>query len=103
MPTNDGITITWQDDCKYYAIGYMHEDDRLFKVLKYPAEVHYIAQYPLGMQESIAWRPVRNMIAAHVHTYYKSWIGLYEKNGQLLTKFDLTNKVCLLYVNNANS
>lgn len=94
MPTNNQIYISWQDDGEFYAINYKHEDDRLFKVLKYPAEVYYIAQYPLGVQEPIAWKPVRNIIATHIHTETSSEIAIFERNGQLLEKFDLENNVC---------
>lgn len=89
------VTITWHSSGEFYAVNYYDKKThrRTFKVLNYPAEVCSVSDNTIGLQHSMAWRPVRSMIAAHIMTNSRNEIGFYEKNGQQFASFKLENIV----------
>lgn len=79
-------------------VNYFQETEncRVFKVLKYPAEVHFIVQNTVGLQHCTAWRPIRNMIATQIYSNKRCEIGFFEKNGQIFSSFKLENNVFIV-------
>lgn len=87
------MVVAWQKRGLYYAINCLRKGHRIIIIMRLPAEVCYTVEGITGLQRPIAWRPTRDIIAAHVHSNRNSTITFFEKNGEKFSSFDLPDYI----------
>lgn len=93
------INITWRGDSELFAVSYIGQNGRMFKVFNKEGILQYTSERLNGLGSCIAWKPSGSIIAVPHRLPNKSTIGLFEKNGlrhrEINLPFNIDNeKIC---------
>uniref|UniRef100_A0A1B0CDB8 Elongator complex protein 1 n=1 Tax=Lutzomyia longipalpis TaxID=7200 RepID=A0A1B0CDB8_LUTLO len=75
------INIVWRGDGEYFAVNFLRDRQRLFKVFSRDGKLQYTSEKCLGLEGAIAWKPSGLWIAVPQNLPDKYVIALFEKNG----------------------
>lgn len=75
------VTIVWRGDDEYFAVSFVGEAGRMFKVFDKEGKLKYTSEKLAGLDGAIDWRPTGNWIAIPHVLPNKYTIALFEKNG----------------------
>ncbi|XP_039758294.1 putative elongator complex protein 1 [Pararge aegeria] len=75
------IIITWRGDGSLFAIGFVMEGVRMFKVFDRDGNLQYTSEKQPGLEANLSWRPSGNLIAATQKLTDKYIVSFFEKNG----------------------
>lgn len=75
------ISIVWRGDCEYFAVSFVGENGRMFKVFDKEGALQFTSEKCSGLEAPIFWRPSGSWIAIPQILPNKYAIALFEKNG----------------------
>ncbi|XP_052742615.1 putative elongator complex protein 1 isoform X2 [Bicyclus anynana] len=78
---NNKIVITWRGDGTLFAVGFVMEGIRRFKVFDSDGNLQYTSEKQPGLEANLSWRPSGNLIATTQRLPDKYQIAFFEKNG----------------------
>lgn len=78
---NKNISIVWRGDCEYFAVSFVGENGRMFKVFDKEGALQFTSEKCSGLEAPIFWRPSGSWIAIPQILPNKYAIALFEKNG----------------------
>lgn len=87
--TDKRIKITWRGDCHFYAVGFLVDGIRRFKVFDREGHLQYTSEKQQGLEANLCWRPSGNVIATTQKLPEKYIVSFFEKNGLKHGEFNL--------------
>lgn len=75
------IGIVWRGDCEYFAVSFVGERGRMFKVFDKEGALQFTSETCSGLEAPVFWRPSGSWIAIPQILPNKYAIALFEKNG----------------------
>lgn len=75
------IGIVWRGDCEYFAVSFVGENGRMFKVFDKEGKLQFTSEKCSGLEAPVFWRPSGSWIAIPQILPNKYAIALFEKNG----------------------
>lgn len=78
---NTKVNVVWRGDGEYFAVNFLKDNLRLFKVFNREGKLQYTSEKCVGLESTIAWKPSGLWIAVPQKLPDKYVIGLFEKNG----------------------
>ncbi|KAG4079541.1 hypothetical protein HA402_010373 [Bradysia odoriphaga] len=75
------ISIVWRGDCEYFAVSFVGEQGRMFKVFDKEGALQFTSEKCSGLEAAVFWRPSGSWIAIPQILPNKYAIALFEKNG----------------------
>lgn len=75
------ISIVWRGDCQYFAVSFVGENGRMFKVFDKEGALQFTSEKCSGLEAPVFWRPSGSWIAIPQILPNKYVIALFEKNG----------------------
>lgn len=75
------MSIVWRGDDEYFAVSFVGNWGRMFKVYDKEGKLKYTSEKCAGLEAPIAWRPSGSWIAIPQVLPNKYTIALFEKNG----------------------
>lgn len=92
---DDGATrIAWREDGALFAVNFLHRKIKIrqFKVFNREGILCYTSEQINGLEECIAWSPLRNVITVTQILDDKYVVAFFEKNGLKYSDFLLPFK-----------
>lgn len=91
------INVVWRGDCEYFAVSFVGENGRMFKVFDKEGALQFTSEKCSGLEAAVFWRPSGSWIAIPQILPNKYAIALFEKNGlrhrEIILPFK-ANEVC---------
>lgn len=78
---NQTVSVAWRGDGEYFAVSFVGQSGRMFKVYDKEGVLKYTSEKCSGLEAPISWRPSGNWIAIPQVLPNKYTIALFEKNG----------------------
>lgn len=75
------VSIVWRGDDEYFAVSFVGQNGRMFKVFDKEGHLKYTSEKCAGLEAPIAWKPSGSWIAVPHILPNKYTIALFEKNG----------------------
>ncbi|KAJ6635662.1 Elongator complex protein 1 [Pseudolycoriella hygida] len=75
------ISVVWRGDCEYFAVSFIGEAGRMFKVFNKEGSLQFTSEKCSGLEAPVFWRPSGSWIAIPQILPNKYAIALFEKNG----------------------
>lgn len=75
------VSIIWRGDSEYFAVSFIAEIGRQFKVYDKEGKLQFTSEKSNGLEAAICWRPTGTWIAIPQILPNKYIIALFEKNG----------------------
>lgn len=75
------ITISWRGDGEYFAVGFLGQWGRMFKVYNKEGSLQFTSEKCAGLDYALAWMPSGRWIAIPQVFPNKYTIAFFEKNG----------------------
>ncbi|XP_047028993.1 putative elongator complex protein 1 [Helicoverpa zea] len=86
---DDAVKISWRGDGNLYAVGFMMNGIRRFKVFDKEGHLQYTSEKQQGLESNLSWRPSGNLIATTQKLNEKYLVSFFEKNGLKHGEFDV--------------
>ncbi|KAF9422466.1 hypothetical protein HW555_001864 [Spodoptera exigua] len=86
---DNSVKISWRGDGNLYAVGFMMDGIRRFKVFDKEGHLQYTSEKQQGLESNLSWRPSGNLIATTQKINDKYLVSFFEKNGLKHGEFDI--------------
>ncbi|KAL4704458.1 hypothetical protein ACJJTC_019557 [Scirpophaga incertulas] len=95
--SDDSIKISWRGDGYLYAVGYLMEGIRRFKIFDREGHLQYSSEKLQGLGSNLSWRPSGNIIATTQKINDQHSVAFFEKNGLKHGGFSILKKsdICI--------
>lgn len=81
IESNNRVIISWRGDGNLFAVGFVIEGIRRFKVFDREGNLQYTSEKQPGLEANLSWRPSGNLIATTQKLPEKYLVSFFEKNG----------------------
>ncbi|XP_072938370.1 putative elongator complex protein 1 [Epargyreus clarus] len=75
------VSITWRGDGNLFAVGFVGDGVRSFKIFDREGLLQYTSEKQQGIEQHLSWRPSGNLIATTQKLTNKYTVSFFEKNG----------------------
>ncbi|XP_063627184.1 putative elongator complex protein 1 [Cydia splendana] len=89
VDANNAVKISWRGDGNLYAIGFLMDGIRRFKVFDREGHLQYTSEKQPGLEANLSWRPSGNVIATTQKINDNYVVAFFEKNGLKHGGFDI--------------
>lgn len=79
--SDNTVKISWRGDGNLYAVGFIMDGIRRFKVFDKEGHLQYTSEKQQGLESILSWRPSGNLIATTQKFNNKYMVSFFEKNG----------------------
>ncbi|KAJ8714548.1 hypothetical protein PYW07_002773 [Mythimna separata] len=86
---DSGVKISWRGDGNFYAVGFIMDGIRRFKVFDKEGHLQYTSEKQQGLESNLSWRPSGNLIATTQKLNDKYLVSFFEKNGLKHGEFEI--------------